>query len=83
MTGFSHCLEMNLFPEGFLDLADFLANLTGYLFANAFAFQIGIVRQFAHFFLDRALHLVNFGCDFILSTWLQLVASLTKHGFLH
>jgi hypothetical protein len=83
MTGFSHCLEMNLFPEGFLDLADFLANLTGYLFANAFAFQIWIVRQFAHFFLYRALHFVNFACDFILSTWLHVVASLTKQGLPH
>jgi hypothetical protein len=73
-------VDMNLFPKDFLDPADFLTNLTGYIFANALAFQIGIVRQFADFFLDRALHFVNFACDFILSTWLHLVASLTKHG---
>jgi hypothetical protein len=83
MTGFSNCVNMNLFSKDFLDPADFLSNLTGYLFANAFAFQIGIVRQFAHFFLDRALHFVNFACDFVLCTWLHLIASLTKHGSLH
>jgi hypothetical protein len=26
---------------------------------------------------------VNFACDFVLCTWLHLIASLTKHGSLH
>jgi len=65
----------NLFPEDFLHLADFLLDLPTYLSASAFAFQVGIVRQLAHLFFNRALHFVNLACDFILSTWLQLVAS--------
>ena len=71
----SRCMGKNLFPEDFLHLADFLLDLPVYLFASAFAFQVGIVRQLAHLFLNRALHFVNLACDFILSTWLHLVAS--------
>ncbi len=74
----SRCLGNSLFPEDFLHLADFLLDLPLYLFASAFAFQVGIVRQLAHLFLNRALHFVNLGCDFILSTWLILLPLLTK-----
>ena len=70
----SRCMGKNLFPEDFLHLVDFLLDLPVYLFASAFACQVGMVRQLAHLFLDRALHFVNLACDFILSTWLYLVA---------
>ena len=53
------CLDRNLFPEDFLHLADFLLDLPGYLFGCAFAFQVGIVRQLAHLFLNLALHFVG------------------------
>jgi hypothetical protein len=65
-----------LFSEDFLHLADFLLYRPACLFANTFGFQVGIVRQLTHFFLNLALHFVNLACDLILSTWLHLVASL-------
>jgi hypothetical protein len=37
-------LQRNLFPEGFFQLANFLLHFPGYLFSNAFAFQVGIIR---------------------------------------
>ena len=67
-------MEMILFSEDFLHLADFLLDLPAYLFTGAFVFQVGIVRQLAHLFLNRALHFVNLACDLILSTWLHLLA---------
>src|ERR1700674_2494039 len=62
------------FFEDFFQLADFLLDLPGYLFANTFAFQVGIVRQLAHLFLNLALHFVNFARNLILDAWLHLVA---------
>jgi hypothetical protein len=38
----------------------------GYPFANAFTFQVGIVRQFARLLLNLALHFVGLTCDLIL-----------------
>jgi len=49
----------NLFPEGFFHLADFLLHFPGYLFSHTFAFQVGIVRQLAHLFLNLAFHFVG------------------------
>src|SRR6267143_5976048 len=69
----------NLFPEGFFHLADFLLHFPGYLFSHTFAFQVGIVRQFAHLFLTGALYFVNLARDLILSTWLHLVPLRTHH----
>jgi hypothetical protein len=71
----------SLFPQNFLHLADFLLDLPAYLFASAFAFQVGIVRQLAHLFFNRALHFVNLAGDLILSTWLHLVASSDEIEF--
>jgi hypothetical protein len=67
-----------LFPQGFLYLTDFLLHFPGNLLGNAFAFQVGIVRQFAHFFFDRALYFVNFACDFIPRAGLHFVGSLEE-----
>src|SRR6266852_2813004 len=38
-----------------------------------FTFQVGIVRQFAHLFLNHPLHFVNLAGNLILSTCLHLV----------
>jgi hypothetical protein len=65
----------SLFPEDFLHLADFLLDLPAYLFTGAFVFQAGIIRQLTYLFLNGTLHFVNLACNFILSTWLHLVAS--------
>jgi hypothetical protein len=62
----------NLFPEDFRTWPIFF-----WTFPSIFSpvpFQVGIVRQLAHLSLNRALHFVNLACDFILSTWLHLVA---------
>src|SRR5580704_11219609 len=66
--------------DGFFHLADFLLDFPAYLFANTFAFQVGIVRQFAHLFLNGALHFVNPACDLILSTWLHLYCLLRRNS---
>jgi len=44
-------MEMILFSEDFLHLADFLLDLSAYLFPGAFAFQVRIVPQLATFSL--------------------------------
>jgi len=59
------------FFEGFFHLADFLLDLPGYLFADIVAFQVGIIRQLAHLFLNLASHFVNLACDLILNAWLH------------
>jgi hypothetical protein len=71
-------VEKNLLAEGFLRVADFILNLPGYLFGHAFAFQVGIVRHLARFFLDLALYFVNLACDFILNAWLHIVDSCAE-----
>src|SRR4029077_19902459 len=64
------------FFDYFFHLADFLLNFPGYFFADAFAFQVGIVRQLAHLLFNRALHFVNLPCDFVFSAWLHLLTFL-------
>jgi hypothetical protein len=71
-------VEKNLFADGFLRVADFILNLPNYLFGNTLAFQVGIVRQLAHLFLDLALYFVNLACDFILNAWLHLADSCAE-----
>jgi hypothetical protein len=63
------------FFDNFFHLADFLLDFPGNLLANTLAFQVGVVREFAHLFLDGALHFVNPACDLIFSAWLHLVTS--------
>jgi hypothetical protein len=73
----SRWMEKDLFAEGFLHVADFILNLPGYPFGQAFAFQVGIVRHLARLFLDLALYFVNLACDFIFNAWLHLADSST------
>jgi hypothetical protein len=51
------------FFNEFLHPADVLLDFPGNVLNDAFAFQVGIVRQLAHPFLNCALHLVNLPCD--------------------
>jgi hypothetical protein len=76
-------MEMILFSEDFLHLADFLLDLSAYLFAGAFAFQVRIVRQLAHLFLNGALHFVNLARDLISFSGLGFILwpPLTKFAF--
>jgi hypothetical protein len=64
-------------------LADFLLDFPGYLFPDTLAFQVGIVRQLPHLFLNLAFHFVDLACDLILSTWLHLRASSERFAFQH
>jgi hypothetical protein len=64
-------VEKNPFADS-LRVADFILNLTGYLFGSTFAFQVRIVRHLARLFLGLALCFVNLACDFILNAWLPL-----------
>src|ERR1700686_398625 len=57
------------FFKHLFDLTDFLLDLPRYLFADALAFQVGVIRQLAHLFLYSSLHFVNSACNFILGTW--------------
>jgi hypothetical protein len=59
--------------DGLFHLADLLLDLTGYYFADPFAFQTGIIRQLAHLLLNLALHFVNRAGDPIFSAWLHLL----------
>jgi hypothetical protein len=71
-------VEKNLFAEGFLRVADSILNLPGYLFGNAFALEVRIVRHLPRLFPDLALYFVNLACDFILNAWLPLADSCAE-----
>jgi hypothetical protein len=47
----------------------------GYPFVNAFAFEVGIIRQATHLLLYLALHFVNLARNLILGTWFHLGVS--------
>jgi hypothetical protein len=53
--------------EDSLHLAKLLLDIPGNPFADAFAFQVGIVREFARLLFDLALEFVSLPCDLILS----------------
>jgi hypothetical protein len=57
----SRFFEDSLYP------AKLLLDIPGNPFADAFAFQVGIVREFARLLLDLALEFVSLPCDPILS----------------
>ena len=42
------------FFDSLLHLAEFLLNLPDYLFANAFSFEAGVVRQLSNFYFFRS-----------------------------
>jgi hypothetical protein len=71
------------FVDYFLHLADFRLDFTGDLFANAFAFEAGVVRELADLCLNLAFYLVNLACDLILGSLRHLFPFLERFVFGH
>jgi hypothetical protein len=61
--------------EDSLYLAKLLLDIPGNPFADAFAFQVGIVREFARLFFDLALEFVSLPCDLILNAGFHMELS--------
>ena len=55
-------------------MADFLLDFPTYLFALAFGFQVGIVRQLSCLLLNLTLHFVNLARNLILGARLHPIA---------
>jgi hypothetical protein len=53
--------------EDSLYLAKLLLDIPGDPFADALAFQVGIIREFARLLFDLALEFVSLSCDLILN----------------
>ena len=71
---------MRLFEDSLYPTKLLLDN-PGYPFANAFTFQVGIVRQFARLLLNLALHFVSLTRDLILSARFHIALSLKYFQF--
>src|SRR5579872_339750 len=69
-----------LFSEDFLHLADFVLDLSTYVFDLAFGFQVGIVRSPSNLLFDFAFHLVKLSFCSILSALLHGLSPLSR-GF--
>ena len=55
-------------------MADFLLDFAGYFFGGAFVFEVGVIGDVAHLFLDLALDLVERAFDLIFVALAHLVS---------
>ena len=60
------------FFDHFFDLANFFLDLSRYLFAGAFVFQVNVICRTSYFFLNRAFGLVNLACDLVFRAFFHL-----------
>src|SRR5271157_5272886 len=67
-----------LFPEYFLHLADFPLYLPGDLLANAFGFQVGIVRRSSNLLFNSTFHLVKLSFCLVLNALLHGFSPFTR-----
>ena len=65
--GFRHSVGtgFGLFPEDFLDVADFVLDFAADFFGSAFVLQVRVIRGLAGFFFYSAFHLVCGAFGFI------------------